>query len=279
MSDSLNQTLDDFSIDRKFIGRKILESLHDRLALNFIVTSIAATLIFITIWRYETNYTYLAWYLVTLVIVLARLFLSSLYKKYINTTDDISFWKDSFDAGTLMSGAAWGFVASIIDPVFNFEIYALILLFCGGLISAAVIVYQASLRTYLAFTLPIAIPVFVVNVLTGNIVNVMLGIIVLCFTGILANYLTRLNKQFAEQITLQAQNEALISTLQQELDDHETSKQALSASEHRYQDIFDNAGDMIQSLNIDGTIQIVNQTWLNVMEYTADEIFKPASSN
>ena len=46
----------------------------------------------------------------------------------------------------------------------------------------------------------------------------------------------------------------------------------LRESEERYRDLFENANDLIQSVNAEGKFVYVNRKWLETMEYTDDEV-------
>ena len=50
------------------------------------------------------------------------------------------------------------------------------------------------------------------------------------------------------------------------------AEEALIESELKYRDFFENANDLIQSVDMDGKFIYVNQKWLEVMGYTQDEV-------
>lgn len=50
------------------------------------------------------------------------------------------------------------------------------------------------------------------------------------------------------------------------------AEQALTESEERYRDLFENANDLIQSISTDGSIVYVNAAWHNTLGYGPDEI-------
>lgn len=52
------------------------------------------------------------------------------------------------------------------------------------------------------------------------------------------------------------------------------SERALRASESKYRDIFDNANDLIQSVDADGNFTYVNKKWLETLGYTENEVKK-----
>lgn len=49
-------------------------------------------------------------------------------------------------------------------------------------------------------------------------------------------------------------------------------QEALEASEERYRDLFENATDLIQSIDLDGRYEYVNSAWLNTLGYTEEEL-------
>lgn len=49
-------------------------------------------------------------------------------------------------------------------------------------------------------------------------------------------------------------------------------QEALEASEERYRDLFENASDLIQSIDLEGRYEYVNTAWLNTLGYTEDEV-------
>jgi len=49
-------------------------------------------------------------------------------------------------------------------------------------------------------------------------------------------------------------------------------QEALRASEERYRDLFENATDLIQSVDPDGRIQYVNNAWRRTLDYTEEEV-------
>ncbi|HNK67330.1 MAG TPA: PAS domain S-box protein [Flavobacteriales bacterium] len=49
-------------------------------------------------------------------------------------------------------------------------------------------------------------------------------------------------------------------------------QEALRASEERYRDLFENATDLIQSVDIEGVFQYANDTWCRTLGYTKEEV-------
>ena len=52
------------------------------------------------------------------------------------------------------------------------------------------------------------------------------------------------------------------------------AEEALSESEERFRDLFENANDMIQSVDINGSFVYVNRKWLETLGYSEKEVKK-----
>jgi len=65
--------------------------------------------------------------------------------------------------------------------------------------------------------------------------------------------------------------EGAFETIQLREQKHQ-AEEALKESEYRYRDLFENANDLIQSVDKDGRIIYVNQKWLETLEYSKNEI-------
>jgi PAS domain S-box-containing protein len=92
------------------------------------------------------------------------------------------------------------------------------------------------------------------------------------------------------QIAVSIGNARLYESVQRELAERKRAEEALQQahdeleqrvgestvelrrSKERYRDLFDNANDLVQSINADGHFSYVNRSWLEAMGYTAEEV-------
>lgn len=66
--------------------------------------------------------------------------------------------------------------------------------------------------------------------------------------------------------------EIIFSGVLRDISEKMKTEKAIEESEERFRDLFENANDMIQMVAVDGTIEFVNSTWLDVMEYSKGEV-------
>jgi PAS domain S-box-containing protein/putative nucleotidyltransferase with HDIG domain len=72
--------------------------------------------------------------------------------------------------------------------------------------------------------------------------------------------------------TLQAVTNKMIESISGEINGHKHAQQALEESERKYLDLYQNAPDGYHSVDPDGTILEVNNTWLKMLGYEKDEV-------
>lgn len=73
-----------------------------------------------------------------------------------------------------------------------------------------------------------------------------------------------------KQITLDGQ-EARVTAVR-DITEQRRAQEELRASEERFRDLFNNASDLIQSVNPQGRFLYVNQSWLDTLQYTIEEV-------
>jgi len=85
----------------------------------------------------------------------------------------------------------------------------------------------------------------------------------------------RLHESMERELAERKLAEAALQQAHDELEQRiEERTAALRQSEERYRDLFDNANDLIQSVDIKGQLTYVNRSWLQTMGYSAQEVDK-----
>ena len=59
---------------------------------------------------------------------------------------------------------------------------------------------------------------------------------------------------------------------QQDISDEVRARESLRQSEERYRDLFENASDLIQSVDSEGRFLYVNRAWMDTLGYTSEEV-------
>jgi len=86
--------------------------------------------------------------------------------------------------------------------------------------------------------------------------------------GTIANYSNKLGEPSAENLKV-LEWSARIAAIAIE---HKRAEEALRESEERYRTVIEGAHDMIQSVALDGSINFVNQAWLDALGYTKADL-------
>jgi len=65
-----------------------------------------------------------------------------------------------------------------------------------------------------------------------------------------------------------------IQTILEDITERKKAEEALRENEERFRDLFENANDLIQSVDIHGNFAYVNKKWFNTLGYSKDELEK-----
>ena len=118
----------------------------------------AAVIVFILLWQHHSPAVPVIWFLVILLIAVARFTLGHLYKSADKTPGNTHIWFNSFLLVLILSGLMWSFTGILLVPVESLQTVSFMGLVICGLSAGAVTVLSVYLRLLLLYVICALLP-------------------------------------------------------------------------------------------------------------------------
>jgi len=122
-------------------------------------------------------------------------------------------WRELFEAGVVLSGAAWGASAWLLFPTQSVEHQAFIAVLVAGLAAGALSSLSAVFSAFIAFLAFTLLPVAASFLLSDSGMIVTLGILLMVFFVIVSVGARRINANIVQNLTLRLESDAREKTL------------------------------------------------------------------
>lgn len=214
------------------------------------------------LWNVVPHERLIGWIFAIILITCVRLYFVYRFRTFREknswTPQDYSRWDDSFSLGIALGSIVWGLSVIILYPAQSFAHQVFLTFVLGGMIAGSVAGYSSRMRAFLSFSLPILILVTFRFFMEFNTIHTAMGIMMLVFAFVMitsAHYM----------------NAFAISNIKLKIEKDRIGKELKEKSE-LYLDLFNNASDMIQSVDKDGSFIYVNRAWKENLGYNNTDI-------
>jgi two-component system NtrC family sensor kinase len=143
----------------------------------------------------------------------------------------------------------------------------------AGLIVPKHAYFPSSLLNYTLFLETVGVPVQVFRTLCAIVVTYSMIRVLNIFDWETKGTLRQARDEL--EIRVNTRTKELAETnevLRTEISEHIEAEEKIKESEQKYRDLFENANDLIQSVNSDGKFIYVNKKWLGVLGYSKEEV-------
>lgn len=156
----------------------------------------------------------IGWFIYSLLVALARIYITYLYKKQAAPEMQIIFWKRLFVVGALLGGISWGFAGSYLFWFASDIQQTLIILVVAGITSGAVPILAAEMSAAVAFLVATLLPLIVQLFFQEHTyVYSLFNITVITYFVYMLILSGRSHRLLKQTIGLQFEKEALIKNL------------------------------------------------------------------
>ena len=191
------------------------------------ITALAATLLSYLQWRSISRPIVLAWLIYMLVISAARFALARRYSRRARTDTNTRRWANTFTVGTALSAMGWGAAGFLLYPEAQLANQVILAFVLGGMMLGAGSVLASRPEAFLAFMVPIGLPISVRFLLERDNPHLVMGLLATIFTVAILITTWRIYLTVRSSLNLQFENQDLVTDLQNTKNRAETLNQEL----------------------------------------------------
>lgn len=171
--------------------------------------------VFITLflWRHLPQSTLLVWLGAVGVTSLLRVWVIGIYLKADERTREQLVWGPFFWLGTLTAGMIWGVWPLMFYQLYSTEYLLLISTIFAGMVAVSAASGCVYLPSFLSFSIPLALPLAITHILSGNDSLVLTGLLLIMFLAVNFFLAIRGQRQYRELIRSQFENQELMERL------------------------------------------------------------------
>jgi two-component system cell cycle sensor histidine kinase/response regulator CckA len=173
-----------------------------------VVTILNAGLVTLIHWRVIAPWVLLTWLTCILTITGLRFWL---------VRRDSPHWNAWFIMGAALSGIAWGSAAIVMFPLDSLVHQAFLAFVMGGMTAGAIPVLSPLLGAYVAYTLPVLLPITLRFLSWGDELHVTMGVMAGVYTVAMLLTARRVHQMVMTSFTLRSEKNVLIENLTAEI--------------------------------------------------------------
>lgn len=225
---------------------------HSALAQGFNLVN--GLILVIVEWGLVPSRTLSIWFACLLVVTTGRGVLAYLYRRYGRGQGETQRWYLLYVLGVFAAGSVWGAAALYLFPADAVGYQLFLIMILAGMTAGAVAVLAHRMAAFLAFMLPVLIPLSVRLYLEdGPITHAMSAVTLLYLVGMTVAA-KALNRIMLDSLILRFDNRELVK----EIRDREQAEQALCEEKERLQTTLEALSEGVAILHSDGTIGFLN---------------------
>jgi PAS domain S-box-containing protein len=267
--------------------------LREQVALIYRLTvpaMLASAVAAMVLW-WELRDTYLGprstvWLAAVLVVTGARLVMVYFHGRSKGTPESAPFWSTTFLAGAFLYGLLWGCAGTLLFPVNDLRLQALIAAIIVGVAAGGLSSLGTIRRTFVSFFVPTVLPLALYLILLGSTEHLLMGALVMVFMALMllnsarisrnatGNIMSRLiQARMAEQIReSQKRTEEANRLLRGEVEERKRADAALRESEEKYKRIFESLGDLYYQMDSKGILTVLSPSAYEVSGWKPEEL-------
>ncbi len=192
--------------------------LYKHLPIGIIATFINSLILVFILREFIEHSVLFIWFFAISIISILRYLKLLRFRYSSKVRAEIYPWDTWFIIGMAFSGIIWGSASIFLFPVDSIAHQMFLVFVLGGMVAGAAGIYSVIIKSFLAYSLPILIPVIVRFFVIGDDIHLAMGGMTLLFGILMFSTAKRINKVTVSSLRLQFENSDLINHLASEKD-------------------------------------------------------------
>jgi signal transduction histidine kinase/DNA-binding response OmpR family regulator len=187
--------------------------LYANVLTSTVATLVNSLIITFILWNVVSHMLLILWLACNILIILLRHILGHKYKQASTESVKKNLWGTWLIIGIASTGILWGLGAFFLFP-FNSIAHQIFLAFVfGGMIAGSAGSYSIKMEAFLAFSIPVSIPIIVQFLTEGSKINISMGGMMILFMIIMLITAKRMHTNIITSLKLKFENANLIDFL------------------------------------------------------------------
>lgn len=263
-----------------------LRLLYAQAPKGLLAASLNSIVLVIILWKVITPKALLSWLAAGLLVLAARYLLVRSYWRATPDTSRVKFWDALFVLGLMASGIVMGSGGFFLYPIDSFPYQVFLVFFLGIAVAIATVLYSSLKHAFLAYSIPVLVPVILRLMLHGEAIQIAIGGILFLFFWVMFSTASFIAETTRKSLVLRFENsdlidhlitakgraEHVIEELKHEISNRRRAEKAREDSEHRYRRLVETMNEGLGVQDENGIITYVNDKLCDILGYSAPEL-------
>ncbi|PKN29650.1 MAG: hypothetical protein CVU64_07180 [Deltaproteobacteria bacterium HGW-Deltaproteobacteria-21] len=200
--------------DGRLIYGEQVKQLYKHMPIGVAATLVNSLIVTFVLWKVTPHVNLTIWLTACVLVSIFRCLLYLAYRRSSQEPAESGRHEMWFNLGMAVSGVVWGSAGIFLFPSDSIAHQSFIALVLGGMVAGAAGTFSVILRTFMAYSLPVLIPLSIRFFAAGDHIHLAMGVMTLLFGLLMFSTAKRVNTAIRSSLQLQFENRDLVRQLE-----------------------------------------------------------------
>ena len=200
----------DLNVIQRIYAEQVAE-LYKHIPIGMVAPLVNSLILTFILWEVISHSVLTAWFSAILAALFFRYLLYSKFERSSQKYVKVARWEMWMIISMVFSGIVWGSAGIFLFPIDSIAHQTLIAFVLGGMVAGTTGTYSVTIRSFLAYSLPVLLPVVIRFFIIGDDIHIAMGGMVLFFGILMFFTAKRINAVIVSSLKLQFEHSDLIN--------------------------------------------------------------------